>query len=173
MKSCLKSLTLLAALPLCFAAMSQEAAAEDRFEVKLEEVNFRANLDTDPSGYVVRYTYAFSFEIEGRGLKLAQHGLITRPKQMTPIAGYRTVFQVEEPKRKHRQIKLSAETTGKYQETVDSPMKTQDLGKAAGATERDLFDEADDADDDKAVEIVHVKNGDFEFYVRVTVTKID
>ena len=32
----LKSLMLLVALPLCVAAMSQEAAAKDRFDVKIE-----------------------------------------------------------------------------------------------------------------------------------------
>lgn len=55
MSYCLKSLVLLAALPLCVAAMSREAAATDRFDVKVEVLEFFSYLDTNPSGYAVEY----------------------------------------------------------------------------------------------------------------------
>ena len=66
MSHCLKSLLLLAALPLCVATMSREAAASDRFDVKIEVLKFGSRVNTNPGGYVVAYNYNLNLDIEGR-----------------------------------------------------------------------------------------------------------
>jgi hypothetical protein len=171
MSYCTKSLLLLAALPLCVAAMSQEAAATDRFDVKVEVLKFYAFLDTSPSGYGVEYKYNFNVDIEGVGRRSINSRIITRPNYMMPVG--RTVqFQnIKKPKHSKRRIKLSANVTGRYQ--VGTKKKTQQMGGATGATERDLFRKADHSRDDEAVQIVRVRNKDYVMYVRVTVIERD
>jgi hypothetical protein len=169
----LKSMMLLAALPLCVAAMSQEAAATDRFDVKVEVLQFYAFRDTNPSRYYVEYKYNFNVEIEGIGRRTINSRIVTLPHYMMPVGRTVQFHNIKKPKHKKRRIKLSANMIGRYQLTVNSPKKTQYLGSAMGITQRDLFREADHSRDDKAVETVRVRNKDYVMYVRVTVIEID
>jgi hypothetical protein len=167
----LKSLVLLAALPLCVAAMSREAAATDRYDVEIEVIQFYTFYDTDPSGLKVNYSYNFNADIDGAGRRQYKAKIKSRP-QINNTVGRKLRFRdIEEPERSNRQIKFSAKVTSRY--VVLGLTQLQSLGNARGVTSRDLFREADKADDDKAVETVAVRNKDFVFYARVTVTEID
>ncbi len=62
---------------------------------------------------------------------------------------------------------------GQYPDPPATLKKTQYLGTAAGATNRDLFREADHSQDDRATQTFTIGNPDFMMRVRVTVTEID
>jgi hypothetical protein len=171
MRYCLKSLLLLAALPLCVAAMSREAAASDRFDVKVEVLKFYSYRDTNPSGYAVEYKYNFNVDIEGIGRRTINSRIITRPRYMMPVGRTVQFNNIKKPKHKNRRIKLSANVIGHYQ--VVATKKTQYMGDARGATDRDLFREADHSREDKAVQTLSIGNRDYVMYVRVTVIEID
>jgi hypothetical protein len=167
----LRSLMLLAALPLCVAAMSQEAAAKDRFDVKIEVTGVYAFRDTVPSGRPVEYKYDFNAGIKGVDNYTINSRVKTLPQTYTKVLRGIYFRDIETPERDSRLIKMSAKMTGQYK-ILGQPQQ-QDLGDAVGSTSRDLFDEADDARDDVAWEVVAVRNGDYVLYVRVTVTEVD
>jgi hypothetical protein len=167
----LKSLMLLAALPLCIAAMSQEAAAKDRFDVKIEVVDFYSGQDTIVSGLPVDYKYDLNVRIDGVANQTFKSRFKTRPKTKTRVGRSFHIRNVEAPERSNRRIKLSAKVEGEYR-AFDALLQLY-LSKNVGSTNRDLFDEADDARDDVAVNIVTLGNGRFVMNVRVTVTEVD
>jgi hypothetical protein len=171
MSFCLKSLVLLAALPLCVAAMSREAAATDRFDVKVEVLQFYSYRNTNPGGYVMVNNYNFDVDIAGIGRRTINSRIISQPLRMTPVGSTVYFRNIKKPKRKNRQINMSANMNTRYQ--VLSEIKTLSMGNARGSTERDLFREADHSRDDTAYQTVAVRNGNYVLYVKVTVTEID
>jgi hypothetical protein len=175
MRCYLNSLLLLPALALCVATMSQDAAATDRFDVRVEVLQFYAYLDTTPSGYAVEYKYNFTVDIEGVGRRTINSRITTRPHFMMPVGRTIQFHNVKKPKRKNRQIKLSANMVGHYSVIANNKIhkKIQNMGNARGVTERDLFRDADHSRDDKAAQTIAVRNGDYVMYVRVTVIEID
>ena len=163
----LKSLMLLAALPLCLAAMSQEAAAKDRFTVKLEVVKFRSLVNTDPGGNVVTHKARFLVDIEGMGKRtLHIPRIIANPLRMTQIGAKFQFTNVEKPERKQRQVKLSSYLTGFY--WVEGKTVPQHLGLANGATSIDLFKEADHSNSDTAAQTIMIRSQNYMMIVRVT-----
>jgi len=172
MRYSLKSLILLAALPLCAAATNREAIASDRFDVKVELLEFVSYLDTDPSGLAVEYNYGFVAYIEGAGPQRIDSRIITRPNFKMPVGRTVQFTNIKEPKRKARHFGVTAYVVGRY-ELVDGTKKTQTLGLAEANTSRDLFDDADDSKDDTAVEAFSIKNAHYMMKVRVTVVEVD
>lgn len=172
MSFCLKSMMLLAALPLCVAAMSQEATATDRFDVKVEVVSFRSLVNTTPGGYVVVHNANIHVDIEGSGRKTVNAPrIIANPFRTTQVNAQTQFTNIKKPRHKQRQIKVSANLTGFY--TTSGGKKTQNLGLAKGETSIDLFREADHSKDDKAVQTVMVKSQNYQMIVRVTVIERD
>jgi hypothetical protein len=172
MNYCLKSLLLLAALPLCVAAMNQEATASDRFDVKVEVLEFFSYRDTDPSGFVVDYKYIFVADIEGAGRRRIDSRIITRPRFLMPVGRTVQFNNIKKPKNKDRHFRLSAYVTGRYG-LVDGTKKVQHQGLATDVIKRDLFREADRSRDDKAVQTFSIGNPDYMMTVRVTVVEVD
>jgi hypothetical protein len=173
MNYCLKSLLLLAALPLCVASTSQEATATDRFDVKVEVLQFQSLLNTSPSGYVVVNYYKLDVDIEGIGRRTINSKIITRPFYMMPVKDKVQFTNIKKPNHKKRHIKLSARMIGHYRLKVNSPIKVQLLGTAKSATTIDLFREADHAKNDTAAQTVLVRNQNYRMIVRVTVIETD
>jgi hypothetical protein len=171
----LKRLMLLAALPLCVAAMSQEAAAEDRFDVKIELLEFYSTVDAETHNDHpnVNYLYILHADISGAGRKsIVKKEVIGQPKQRLTIGRAIQFHNVRKPDRSSRLIKFSADATARYR-TPSLNHKLKSMGKTRAATLRDIFDDADDSRDDKAVQQVVVKNQRYRFVLRVTVTEVD
>ena len=173
MRNYLKSLLLLAALPLSVASMSREAAATDRFDVKVEVLKFRSLLDTNPSGYVVVNYYSLDVDIEGIGRRTINSRIIARPLYTMPVKDKIQFTNIKKPKHKKRHIKLSANMVGHYQLTANSSKKEQLLGIAKSATTIDLFREADHSKNDTAAQTVLVRNQNYMMILRVTVIETD
>ena len=171
MKSCLKSLTLLAALPLCFAAMNREAAAEDRFDVKIEGIQFYAYSDTTPSGHLAEYEYELKVDIEGIGSRTIKGKFYELAQKMKSIPGTTQFTNIEKPEKSNRRIKFSAKVRREY--TVNGLSGSDSLLRTSVTTKGDLFRESDRSGDDVAYETVAVRSRDFVFYVRVTVIETD
>jgi hypothetical protein len=168
----LKSLMFLAVLPLCVAAMSQQATAKDRFTVKIDIVSFRSLVNTNPGGNVVVHNSNFHVDIEGMGRRTIHiPRIIASPFRMTQVGAKFQFTNIEKPKRKQRQVKLSSDLTGFY--WVEGKTKPQNLGLAKGATSIDLFREADRSKNDTAAQTVHVRNQNYMMTVRVTVIETD
>ncbi len=173
MRHYLKSLLLLAALPLCVASMSREAAATDRFDVKVEVLKFRSLLDTNPSGYAVVNYYSLDVDIEGIGRRTINSRIITRPLYMMPVKDEIQFTNIKKPKHNKRSIKLSSKMVGHYRLKVNSPIKEQLLGIAKSATTIDLFREADHAKNDTAAQTILLRNQNYMMILRVTVIEVD
>ena len=115
MKACLKSLTLLAVLPLCFAAMNREAAAEDRFDVKIEVLDFKAFRDTTPKNWFAKYEYEFEVEIEGIGTQSVNNGKFeTFPKRTVAISDTLRFTNIKKPEKSNHRIKFMAKARREY-----------------------------------------------------------
>ena len=168
----LKSMMLLAALPLCVAAMSQEAAATDRFDVKVEVVSFRSLVNTTPGGNVVVHNARLQAKIEGSGYQTINHPrIIANPFRTVKVNAKLQFTNIKKPHHKQRQIKVSSYMTGFY--TTADGQKPQHLGIASSETSIDLFRKADHSKDDKAVQTITLKSPRYQMVVRVTVTELD
>ena len=111
-------------------------------------------------------------EIEGMGRRTIHiPRIIANPFRMTPMGVKFQFTNIEKPKRKQREIKMSSRLTGFY--WVEGETVPQNLGLAQGATSIDLFRQADHSKNDTAVQTVMVRNQNYMMIVRVTVIETD
>ena len=171
MNACLKSLTLLAALPLCLAAMNQEATAEDRFDVKVEVLDFKAFRDTTPKNWFAKHEYEFEVNIEGIAIRFIKGEFNAWPKRTTAISDTLHFKNIKKPEKSNRRIKFMAKARREY--TVNGLSGSDAFLRTRVTNNRDLFRESDRSGDDVAVETIAIENQDFVFNVRVTVIEVD
>ncbi len=174
MSYCLRSL-LLAALPLCVAAMSREAAAHDRFDVKIELIDFYSNMNADlPADRPnVSYTYTVHSDIAGIGRRsVVKAKLVGLPKTRLKMGRTLRYYNIEKPDRSDRLIRFTAKASSYYRK-ASGDHKIHLMGTGESVTSRDLFREADRSRDDEAVETIVIRKKYYTMVIRVTVIEID
>jgi hypothetical protein len=176
MRSCLKSLLLLAVLPLSVASISQEAVAEDRFDVTVELLHFysRTAADRPLDQPNVNYQYTVNVDIPDIGQQSVEKAVVKgSPKRNLHLNRTIHFHNVRKPDRSDSLIKFSAYATGRYMGRLDGHHKVVGMGTTRSATTTDLFREADHSRDDIAVQTVVVQNQRYHIVLRVTVVEID
>ena len=178
----MKSLLMVAALPVCVAATSREAEATDRFDVYVEIASFKSLRDMDPSKGNANDEYFMTVraDIIGEGQRtiynLEKRG---KPKK-TLYVGRTLVFRdIREPSRSNRKIYLSADVSERDIVKVGNIFdpKTEErytnMGVARGTTTIDLFKQADDARSDQASQAITLANRNYRMVIRVRVVEVD
>ena len=89
------------------------------------------------------------------------------------LAGSIPFGNVKQPKGANRMIRISADVRDQYTRRRDGEKKSRNLDTAKGATSLDLFQMADQSQDNQAAQTVLLRNRNYLMIVLVTVTKRD